>query len=365
LKIVSTSYSKSGEFSDPHLWLDRISFYTGILEQLAIKYDVTSIERISYQGELRKNGVNYRFIHLKSKVVRFPWEMHQYIKRLQPDVVLVNGLIFPLQLIQLRKTLGKKVKILVLHRGERPFTGVKGWLQKMADRSVDGYFFSSSEFGNGWKENINTSKIHEIVQASSAFISKDRQLARKQLQIRGERIFLWVGRLDANKDPVTVVKTFLRYLEDFPNARFYMIHQSTELLNEVEKVIRGDDRILLVGKKAHKDLQDWYSAADFIISGSHREGSGISVIEAMSCGCIPIVTSIPSFVSMTGNGKCGILFEAGNEGDLLRSLRSTATMNLEEERIKVRHRFKEELSFQAIAGKFDKVVHSLQEKSHG
>ena len=37
-----------------------------------------------------------------------------------PDAALVNRFIFPLQIIQLRPAPGKKAKIIVLHRAEKP-----------------------------------------------------------------------------------------------------------------------------------------------------------------------------------------------------------------------------------------------------
>jgi hypothetical protein len=52
MKIVSTSYSKTKTFTDPQKWLERISFYTGILEELARDHEMTSIERINYEGKV-------------------------------------------------------------------------------------------------------------------------------------------------------------------------------------------------------------------------------------------------------------------------------------------------------------------------
>src|SRR5262245_1550936 len=139
MRIVSTSYSKTEDFDGPQDWLKRISFYTGILEVLARQHEVISFERINYEGTLWHNGVYYYFITVEKKVVQFTGNMHRLIKELRPEVVLVNGLIFPIQLIQLHFTLGGKVKIIALHRAERPFTGVKKYFQKLADRYIYAY----------------------------------------------------------------------------------------------------------------------------------------------------------------------------------------------------------------------------------
>ena len=360
MRIVSTSYTKTKEFNNPEEWLNRISFYTGILEQLAKDHDVTSIERINYEGVHSRNGVIYHFMDLKQDVVRFPFRMHRIIMDLQPDVVLVNGLIFPLQVMQLKWKLGKRVKIIALHRAERPFENVKRYLQITADRYVNNYLFASSEFGEEWLQAGvigDRNKIREIMQASSAF-SPTRRI---QDEASVGPIFLWVGRLDANKDPITVLKGFTRFLIENPSAKLFMIHQSDDLLDEVKDLIQVHDHasrsIRLVGKVPHPDMQEWYNRANFIISGSHYEGSGISVLEAMSCGCIPILTNIASFRRMTGPGICGLLFEPGNADSLVDALRKTEQMDREKERSKTIQRFQNEFSFEAIAGKINALIH--------
>ena len=360
MRIVSTSYTKTKEFNDPEEWLNRISFYTGILEQLAKDHDVTSIERINYEGVHSRNGVIYHFMDLKQDVVRFPYRMHRIIMDLQPDVVLVNGLIFPLQVMQLKWKLGKRVKIIALHRAERPFENVKRYLQIAADRYVNHYLFASSEFGEEWMRAgvvRDRNKIREIIQASSAF-----SITRRSQDEGSEGpIFLWVGRLDANKDPITVLKGFTRFLIENPSAKLFMIHQTDDLLDEVKDLIQVHDHasssIRLVGKVPHPDMQEWYNRADFIISTSHYEGSGIAVLEAMSCGCIPMLTNIASFRRMTGHGCFGLLFEPGNTGSLVDALRKTAHLDMEKERSKTLQRFRSEFSFEAIAGKINTLIH--------
>jgi glycosyltransferase involved in cell wall biosynthesis len=363
MKIISTSYTNTAEFTDPYAWLDRISFYTGILEELAKSHDVESIEQINYSGKVEQNKVTYHFLNFGDKKNYFPFKLHNYIKNLKPDIVFVNGFIFPLQIIQLRMTLGRHVRLIILHRAEKPFTGIKKHLQQMADNSVDAYLFSSLNFGDEWmKHGIikNKNKIHEVIQASSSFIPLEKNITRSLLSIEGSPIFLWVGRLNSNKDPITVIKAFKNYLKDIPTARLYMIYQSDELIDEIKKMSADTEEIMLIGKIEHKNLQYWYSSADFIISGSHYEGSGIAVSEAMSCGCIPILTNISSFRSMTGN--CGLKYEAGNDIELYDILKRTKEMNMKHERDNVLKQFNDELSFNAIARKINTVISSINRK---
>jgi len=365
MKLIFTSYSSSPEFDQPREWLKRIEGYTGILESLSKDNTVIGIERINYEGEYIQQGVQYFFIRQKRKTVHFPWRIHRLIKKLSPDIVFINGFIFPLQIIQLRLKLGNRVKIIVLNRSEKPFEGLKGYLQRLADTCVDAHLFSSSEFGKEWVEKRNIhdrEKIHEVLHGSSIFGARSKDAKRSGSSPTGSPVFLWVGRLDANKDPLTVVKGFIHFLAVQPLAKLCLIYQSEELLPEINDLIKENKNVLqainLVGKVPHQQLQAWYDKADFIISGSHYEGGGISVCEAMSCGCIPIVTDIISFRKMTGPGKCGLLYEAGNEKALSDALRLTMQMDIKKEKEKTIKQFREELSFDAIADKINKVIHS-------
>lgn len=360
MKLVFTSYVSSPEYNDPQAWLKRIEGYTGILESLSKTHHVIAVERINYEGELEHNRVTYYFTRLKKKISRFPRRLHGVIKKTAPDAVFINGF-FPFQLLQLRFSLGKKVKIIILHRSEKPFKGVKKYLQRLANKYIDAYLFASSEFGEQWFEagNISdTHKVHEIIQGSSVFHPADKHLSRNKLSITGSPVFVWVGRLDINKDPLTVVKAFSQFLAECSTARLYIIYQSDELLPELTNLISNsgaENAIHLVGKVQHEDLQDWYSSADFIISSSYYEGNGVAVCEGMSCGCIPVLTNIISFRKMTG-GKCGLLYEPGNENDLLANLSAAMRLNVEDERIKVLEQYKNELSFEAIADKINLVL---------
>lgn len=366
MKIVSTSYTNTAGFKDPATWQERISFYTGILEELAKQHEVESIEQINYSGLLERNGVKYHFLNFKRSKLYFPGQLHGHIKKLKPDIVMVNGLIFPLQVMQLRLKLGNSVKIIVLHRGEKPGRGIRGYLQKMADKRINAYLFTSAEFGKAWIKHDNISsqhKIHEVIQASSVFYPEDKHTARSILSVTGTPVFLWVGRLDKNKDPLTVVKAFIEFLKFEPAATLYMIYHTEQLLQEISNLIRSENKaasaIKMVGKVPHQQLQVWFNAADFIISGSLHEGSGIAVSEAMSCGCIPVITDIISFRKMTGPGKCGLLYKPGDDKNLLEVLLKTSEMDKEKERNKTLQQFRQELSFEAIAKKIEQVIASV------
>jgi glycosyltransferase involved in cell wall biosynthesis len=362
MRIVNLNYSVKLAYQSPQEWLGRIGFSAGILTALAKQHEVIGVEQIDYEGTYYDDNVRYEFVRLYYRTPLLPLKLHRLVKKLRPDVVMVQGLIFPIQVMLLRRQLGRQVKIYTVHHAEKPFTGIKRWLQQRADKCIDAYQFTSTAFGADWaKAGIikNMQKVHAIMEASSIFAQMDSAAARQKTGVAAETVYLWVGRLDANKDPLTVVKAFMAFARQQTGVCLYMIYQTEELLEAVKAVIGDSSAIQLIGKTARNDLQAWYSSADFIVAGSHYEGSGIAVCEAMSCGCIPIVTAIHSFTAMTAGGKCGLLYEPGNEAALLAALQQSLQMDRAAGRKKVLQQFEEALSFDAIAGAVHKVLVSL------
>ena len=369
MRILFLSYINTPEFNDPKQWLRRIRAYTGILEQLAKKFEVISIEQINYSGEYFQNGVQYVFLNYGKKKELFPKQLHTRVKELKPDIVFIHSMNFPFQILQLRRKLGTSVPIIVQNHAEKPWNGWRLWLQRRADRVIDAYLFTSRAMAKSWEEKYiitNAGKVHEVMEASSVFFPIDNTTAKQQTKVTGEPVFLWVGRLDANKDPLTVVRAFLRFAGGQPNARLYMIFHTDELLaiikNEISRHPHGQQLIQLVGKVEHEAMQYWFNSAAFIIAASYYEGSGVAVCEAMSCGCIPIVTGIDAFRKLTNNGACGRLYEVGNEEQLVKILNETRSIDLAEEKEKVLHQFHSQLSFEAIASGIERITSLLVKK---
>lgn len=353
MKFVFASYISS-DYNDPAAWLERIKAYTGVLETVAVNHEVISIEQINYEGDEVKNGVNYQFIKFNKRWYS-PLKLNLFISRQEPDVVFIHSLHFPLQVMLLRLLLGRKPKIIIQNHAEKPFTGIKRRLVRLAERSVNAYLFASLAMGLEWivKGSLKApDKIHEVMELSSFFHPIPKETARLKTGITDANAFLWVGRLDQNKDPLTVIKAFLKFAAVKSSACLYMIYHTDELLPQIQELLRNEPNtkaIKLIGKVPNDDLLYWYNSVDFIVAGSHYEGSGTAVCEAMSCGCIPLITDIFSFRMMSDNGKIGMLYEAGNEVELLAALQQINSLNISAEKEKALTYFKSTLSFEAIA----------------
>lgn len=350
MRIVFLSYNYSADVNSPRAWFERLRYFVPWLALLAKNHSVIRVDHINFAGTTTHNGVTYHFLN-DGKPGYFPFRLHAFVKGLHPDVVVVSSFMFPVQLLQLRRALGNRVRIVVQNHAEKPFSGVKKFLQRIASKRVDYFLFAAADTGREWIRNGNiipSANIVELMEVSSIFKPAGKK------NTHAAPVFLWVGRLNENKDPLTVVRAFLSFAKIHHDAKLYMIHQSDELLAEIKKLSPAPSPIILVGKIPHDELQQWYSNADFFVSGSHHEGSGTALCEAMSCGCIPIVTDIPSFRTITGN--CGFRYQPGNQQALFTAMQHAMDIDRAYEIQKVLMQFKERLSFEAIAKRFQQLL---------
>lgn len=368
MRIVSLTYARRNDYVDPISWISRIESATRVLEAMSRHAQMVSIHCIGYEGALRKSGVEYIFLRLSRFQALLPFRFHRIVQNIKPDVVIVHGIIFSLQILLLRMKLGPDVRIVVQHHAERPWRGIRGLLQRIADNCIDTYLFAARDLARQWIAMgliANTDKIGEFMSASSTFTPSDMISARQTTQVIGKKVYLWVGRLDSNKDPVTALKAFLRFAQKNRNATFYLIYQTLELSEALREIMDGhtelQNNVHMVGRVNHPELQHWYCSADFVISGSHYESGGLAICEAMSCGCIPIATDIPSFMTMTGNGNVGLFFRPGDEDGLFDALMKSDSIDLEVEKRRILDHFEKELSFDAIARKLFGIVSSPRE----
>lgn len=65
--------------------------------------------------------------------------------------------------------------------------------------------------------------------------------------------------------------------------------------------------VIFTGRIAHKDMPKYFSALDFLVHPTYREGFGMVLQEAMAIGTPIITTDIPGPSEVIENGKSGIL----------------------------------------------------------
>lgn len=329
-------------------------------------YALSYLKLENHPSDSAAHTSNEVFFKGKNRFFFMPFALCRHVKKERPDILFVHGFIFPVQLLVLRWFKPKQTKLIIQHHAEKPFAHpVKRWFQKIAYPQADAFLFASLALAKPYLETgiiKDKRKLHEVMEGSTLFTPIPKTEARAALNIDKEPVFLWVGRLDANKDPLTVLKAMRLYKDAGNPFRLYMIYGTNELEKEVGDYTREhalQENVVLIGKTEHEALESWYSAADYFVAASHYEGSGIALCEAMACGCIPIVSNIASFSAMTVQGQYGLLFEAGNEQGLFEKLLSLKHLDANTMSASVMQHFQAHLSTEAIGKRFLAIAKSL------
>jgi glycosyltransferase involved in cell wall biosynthesis len=137
-----------------------------------------------------------------------------------------------------------------------------------------------------------------------------------------------------------------------PGATLTFVFQQAELECRLKASIATDpalrQAITLRGHVPNDQLADLFAAADLFVLGSHHEGSGYAVLEAMACGVPPVVSDIPSFRWLTDSGSIGALWKAGDADSFCAALERAFTRLGDAQRDACRRRFADFFSWEAI-----------------
>jgi len=279
------------------------------------------------------------------------------LRALAPDVLHVHGLGFPRELLALKSSISG-IPIIVQDHASRPprLWHRRAWRRALA--GVDGVAFCSARQAEPFlsaRVIDARSRLYEIPESTTRFEPGDREEARRATGLDGEPCVLWVGHLDSNKDPLTVLAGVRHALRSWPRLRLYCCFGQAPLMRAVRRQIAKDPQLRaavhLIGFRPHEEIEQLMRAADMFVLGSHREGSGYSLIEALACGLPPIVTDIPSFRTLTGAGRVGALWPCGDAQALAAALQSLAQRASPQLRAAVRAHFESELGFEALGMK--------------
>jgi len=295
--------------------------------------------------------------------------LRELLRQLAPDVLHVHGLGFPRHVLSLSE-LAPDVPILLQDHASGP---PRIWRRALWRRSMAraaGLAFCALPQATAFAEAglvHAATQLYEIPESTSRFVPGDRHRARAATGVAGEPAVLWVGHLDANKDPLTVLSGISAAVAALPGLRLYCCFGEAPLLRAVQDRIAADprlhDRVQLLGRAPHERIELLMQAADLFVLGSHREGSGYSLIEALACGLPPVVTDIPSFRALTGAGAVGMLWPCDDPQALGAALCSIAGGVDHEMRHAVRAHFERELSFDALGRKLAAMYEDMLRRS--
>lgn len=335
---------------------------------------VAVVQEFHRDQTVRLDGVTYHF------VAGGPETVARAISRLGPEVVHVNGMIFPLRVRHLRWRLPARTALVVQDHGgvrdEHP--GFRSWTwrarHRFGLRAADGFLFTARALAAPWQRAgiIGAAQpVYEIIEASSDLLPPSLEGPAEAAgaaadPLPGQPALLWVGALDANKDPLTILDGFEQALPRLPEAVLTMVFIEAPLLPEVQRRVAASarlvNRVRLVGWIDHARLPALYQSADLFVLGSRHEASGYALIEAQAFGVTPVVTDIPAFRVITGDGHAGRLYPVGDAAAFARAVEELGATDLRARRNVVRAHFEGNVSWPALGRRALEIYRDVLER---
>lgn len=223
--------------------------------------------------------------------------------------VLPQGLIAVIY----KKIMNKKVKILCTIHGSdiNNFNGKIGNLIKkfilknINELSVVSYQIKEKVINLGYTKTINVFPMG-IDTKNFNPKRKDQQI-KKKYDIKGP-FLLFVGTCIKEKGIEYLIKAIPYIKKKYPLVKLMVVGEGNlkESMISLTKKLKIKDSVIFLGQVDSNDLPTLYATADLFILPSFSEGFGLVVIEAISCGTIPLISNIPVFKHFTDQTKISI-----------------------------------------------------------
>ncbi len=276
-----------------------------------------------------------------------------HMRSIRPDFVLFHSFRFPIRFLLLKWLLPDTKFIVQHHAGNPSPNAMKRAVQSFCYAKSDHFnFVTRHQAGMFYRAGIirDDAQILETMVGSTAFRLLDKEQCRTELALPASVFtIIWVGHLNNNKDPMTLMRALASVHEAGLSFRLLMFYGQDALLWEARAFAQARgfaQSVSFKGQVENGALEKWLNASDCYVSCSHSEGSGIALAEALACGCLPVVTRIPSFNSMTP--RPDLQFAVGDDRGLYAGLRSAMETHFDQRHAN-RKFFEERLSFEAIA----------------
>ncbi len=323
---------------------------------------VSVVQAASENATHEHDGVVYEFVscpvssHWRQAIGHWaapvPRLLAQRLEAHRPDVIHLHSLSFPRHARLLSSTF-RRTPILAQDHADRAPQRWERPIYRAGFRGLGAVAFTAREQAQRFLPVLPRDvRVFEVLESSTHFTPGDAGAARAATGLRGDPCVVWLGRLDGNKDPLTVLDALSSIIAELPDAHLWCFFRTAPLLTVVERRVHHDPRLQgrvhLMGECPHETVEQLLRAGDFLVQASHTEGSGYSVIEALACGAVPVVTDIPSLRRITGHGSAGALFPPGDATALARALIGLTQRDRAALRHAARAHFEQHLSFESV-----------------
>ena len=132
--------------------------------------------------------------------------------------------------------------------------------------------------------------------------------------------FVFIGRFSTNKRISALIESLSGYLTRHSGSSLYIVGIDYDnlagSLGEQIQRLQLESQVQLVQAASDEMIAKIVSTSDFIVSASNYEGFGMTILEGMAAGLLPIVSPIPSFTQIVDHAGLGLVHDFEQPVDL-------------------------------------------------
>lgn len=162
----------------------------------------------------------------------------------------------------------------------------------------------------------------------TAFSPASGQELRRRLGWENDFVLLSLRSWEPIYGVDHLVHAFVRAARKNQHLKLLLLGNGSQA-GEIHQIISKNQlegSVYFGGQVSQSDLPRFYHAADLYLSASHSDGSSVSLMEALGCGCPVLVSDIPGNREWITPGQEGWLFSDGDETSLADGILHAAQM---------------------------------------
>jgi len=130
---------------------------------------------------------------------------------------------------------------------------------------------------------------------------------------KDDALFFSNRALEPNYNIYSVIKMFYELYKKDNSLQLVIAHNGTqkEYLMSLVESFGLSENVDFVGYLSAQDMADYYKRSRYFISIPTSDSTSVSLLEAMACGCIPIVSDLPANKEWIVDGENGIIYKNG------------------------------------------------------
>jgi len=218
---------------------------------------------------------------------------------------------------------GKMKRAIIYHNAvfDSGNKGLMHFFRRWADT-----FFVVSAFPQKLAKNLGISSV-EVLRNQVAPVFRHRApIIRENVSLN----FLFVGALVKEKGLPVLFDAFCLFADTHPQARLRIVGSS--LLwsrNSPDFPLIQHPQIHFVGELGPEQIVDEYVRSSFVVLPSEMESCGLSVLDGMWFGCVPIVSNRGGLPEIVTDGVTGFVMAELSVDGLVSKLKEAASLTEE------------------------------------